>query len=106
MAVSPTQFTKTCSVVLLINHGSSSGALDQILGQISLTFKVVVQALPPIAIPHCAFHRNHVLHRVSDMKVTIIEKLFNPDQAFRKEREKYYIMKMSTKYKGRTFFLV
>ena len=106
MAVSPTQSTKTCSVVLLINHGSSSGALNQILGQISLTFKVVVQALPPIAIPHCAFHRNHVLHRVSDMKVTIIEKLFNPDQAFRKEREKYYIMKMSTKYKGRTFCLV
>ena len=39
-------------------------------------------------------------HRVSDMKVTIIEKIFNPDQAFRKEREKFYIMKMNTKYKG------
>ena len=55
MAVSPTQSTKTCSIVLLINHGSSSGALDQILGQISLTFKVVVQALPPIAIPPLCF---------------------------------------------------
>ena len=34
------------------------------------------------------------------MKVTIIEKIVNPDQAFRKEREKFYIMKMNTKYKG------
>ena len=39
-------------------------------------------------------------HRVADMRVTIIEKIFNPDEAFRKEREKYYIMKMNTKYKG------
>ena len=39
-------------------------------------------------------------HRVSDMKVTIIEKIFSSDQAIRKEREKFYIMKMNTKYKG------
>ena len=39
-------------------------------------------------------------HRVSDMKVTIIEKNFSSDQAIRKEREKFYIMKMNTKYKG------
>ena len=39
-------------------------------------------------------------HRISDMKVTIIEKMFNSDPAFRKEREKFYIMKMNSKYKG------
>ena len=39
-------------------------------------------------------------HRVSDMKVTILEKIFSSDQAIRKEREKFYIMKMNTKYKG------
>ena len=39
-------------------------------------------------------------HRVSDMRVTIIEKIFSQDAAIRKEREKFYIMKLNTKYKG------
>ena len=34
------------------------------------------------------------------MKVTILEKIFSSDEAIRKEREKFYIMKMNTKYKG------
>ena len=39
-------------------------------------------------------------HKISDMKVTVIEKIFSSDPAIRKEREKFYIMKMNTKYKG------
>ena len=39
-------------------------------------------------------------HKVSDMRVTIIEKIFSQDTAIRKEREKFYIMKLNTKYKG------
>ena len=39
-------------------------------------------------------------HRVSDMKVTILEKIFSSDPAIRKEREKFFILKMNTKYKG------
>jgi len=39
-------------------------------------------------------------HKVSDMRVTILEKVFSLDAAVRKEREKYFITKMNTKYKG------
>ena len=39
-------------------------------------------------------------HTVSDMRVTILEKVFSLDAAVRKEREKYFITKMNTKYKG------
>ena len=39
-------------------------------------------------------------HRVSDMKVTIIEKIYSSDPAVRKEREKFFIQKMNTRYKG------
>ena len=39
-------------------------------------------------------------HRVSDMKVTILEKIFSSDPAIRKERERYFIVKMNTKLKG------
>ena len=39
-------------------------------------------------------------HRVSDMRVSIIEKIFSSDAAVRKEREKYFITKMNTKYRG------
>jgi hypothetical protein len=39
-------------------------------------------------------------HSVSDMSVIIIEKISSNNQNFRKEREKMYINKMETKYKG------
>ena len=39
-------------------------------------------------------------HRISDMQVTIIEKVHNSDINFRKNREKMYIQKFNTKYKG------
>ena len=39
-------------------------------------------------------------HKVSDMRVSILEKIFSLDTAVRKEREKYYIMKMNTKNEG------
>ena len=45
-------------------------------------------------------HYSQKGHKVSDMQVTILEKIFSSDPAFRKEREKYYIMKMNCKYKG------
>ena len=45
-------------------------------------------------------HYNMKGHKVSDMRVTIIEKMFSSDPAVRKEREKLLINKMNTKYKG------
>ena len=39
-------------------------------------------------------------HKVSDMKVTVLEKIFSTDGAVRKEREKHYIQEINTKYKG------
>ena len=39
-------------------------------------------------------------HRVSDMRVTVLEKIYSSDPAVRKEREKFFILKMNTKYKG------
>ena len=45
-------------------------------------------------------HFNLKGHKVSDMRVSILEKIFSSDAAVRKEREKYFIMKMNTKYKG------
>ena len=39
-------------------------------------------------------------HRVSDMKITIVEKVFNPDAMVREQREKYYINKFQAKYRG------
>ena len=39
-------------------------------------------------------------HQISDMKVTIIEKVFSPHEAVRLEREKHFIKQMNTKYKG------
>ena len=45
-------------------------------------------------------HFNLKGHKVSDMQVTIIEKIFSTDPAVRKEREKFYISKMNSKYKG------
>jgi len=34
------------------------------------------------------------------MRVTVLEKIFSSDAAIRKEREKLFINKMNTKYKG------
>ena len=45
-------------------------------------------------------HFSQKTHKVSDMKVSALEKLSSTDPAVRKEREKYYISKMNTKYKG------
>ena len=46
------------------------------------------------------YHFNQAGHSISDMTVTIIEKVHNKDELFRKEREKFFIKKMNTKYKG------
>ena len=45
-------------------------------------------------------HFNSKGHKVSDMKISILEKIFSTDPAIRKEREKFFINKMNTKYKG------
>jgi hypothetical protein len=34
------------------------------------------------------------------MEVTILEKVYNPDLRFRKQREMMFIQKFNTKYKG------
>ena len=39
-------------------------------------------------------------HKISDMEFTIVEKIFNPDAQYRKQREKMYINKFNTKHKG------
>ena len=39
-------------------------------------------------------------HKVSDMRVTVLEKVFSSDPAVRKERERHFIVKMNTKHKG------
>ena len=46
------------------------------------------------------FHFNLPGHSVSDMKVTILEKVHSLDLLMRKEREDLYIRKFNTKYKG------
>ena len=45
-------------------------------------------------------HFNLKGHKISDMELTIVEKIFNPDPQFRKQREKMYINKFNTKHKG------
>ena len=45
-------------------------------------------------------HFNEKGHKVSDMRVTILEKVFSTDENVRKEREHHYINIMNTKYKG------
>ena len=39
-------------------------------------------------------------HSVSDMTITVLEKIFNPDPQYRKQREKMWVNKFNTKYKG------
>ena len=45
-------------------------------------------------------HFNEKAHKVSDMRVVILEKVFSSDPAVRKERESHFIKQMNTKYKG------
>ena len=45
-------------------------------------------------------HFNQKGHSVSNMQITIIEKVYNQDPQFRKQREKMFIQKFNTKYKG------
>ena len=45
-------------------------------------------------------HFNQKGHSVSNMEITIMEKFFNTNPQFRKQREKIYINKFNTKYNG------
>ena len=45
-------------------------------------------------------HFNMKGHQISDMEISIIEKLHNTSYLFRKQREKMFIQKFNTKYKG------
>ena len=45
-------------------------------------------------------HFNQKGHSVSNMQITIIEKVYNQDPLFRKQRKKMFIQKFNTKYKG------
>ena len=45
-------------------------------------------------------HFNTKGHSISDMEITVLEKVFNQDGQFRKQREKLWIQKFNTKYRG------
>ena len=45
-------------------------------------------------------HYNLPGHQMADMQVTILEKILNTDPQFRKTREKMWIERFNTKYKG------
>ena len=45
-------------------------------------------------------HFNLPGHKISDMEVSIVEKIFNTDGQFRKTREKLMIRNFNTKYRG------
>ena len=45
-------------------------------------------------------HFNSPGHSLADMTVTILEKVKSSDDLYRKEREKYFIRKFNTFYKG------
>ena len=46
------------------------------------------------------FHFNLPGHSVSDMTLTILEKVFNQNPQYRKQREKMWITQFNTKYRG------
>ena len=46
------------------------------------------------------YHFNLPGHTVSDMRVTILEKIHSSDPFVRKQREELFIQKLNTKYKG------
>ena len=45
-------------------------------------------------------HFNQRGHSVSDVRITILEKMKTSDESYRKERERYLINKFNTYYKG------
>ena len=45
-------------------------------------------------------HFNLPGHKISDMEITILEKVFNQDGQFRKAREKMFIQQFNTKHRG------
>ena len=45
-------------------------------------------------------HFNEPGHSVSDMTLTVLEKIFNLNPLYRKQREKMWINRFNTKYKG------
>ena len=45
-------------------------------------------------------HFNLPAHKLSDMRIRILEQIFNKDQFYRKKREHMYINKFNTKLKG------
>ena len=45
-------------------------------------------------------HFNQKGHSFSDMTVTVIEQIFNQNPQYRKQREKMWINRFNTKYKG------
>ena len=45
-------------------------------------------------------HFNQKGHKISDMEITILEKIYNKNDQFRKQREKMWINRFNTKYKG------
>ena len=45
-------------------------------------------------------HFNSKGHSVSDMRITILEKVFSQEPQYRKQREKLYIQKFNTRYRG------
>ena len=45
-------------------------------------------------------HFNLPGHKVSDMKVTVIEKVYNKNPLFLREREKYYMIKYNTRHQN------
>jgi hypothetical protein len=55
------------------------------------------------ACPRFAEHREHFYepgHSLSDMTLTVLERVKSSDDMYRKEREKYFIRKFNTYYKG------
>ena len=45
-------------------------------------------------------HFNQPGHKISDMEITIIEKIFNTNSQYRKVREDMFIQEFNTKYRG------
>ena len=45
-------------------------------------------------------HFNLPGHTLSDLRITILEKVRSNDDMYRKERERYFIQKFNTYYKG------
>ena len=45
-------------------------------------------------------HFNSPGHSISDLSITILEKVKRKGEAYRKEREKYFIRKFNTFYRG------